>query len=155
MGLDITAYEKLKKVENPVLDEDGYPKVYDNQWLPGGSMDWSESVWEGKGAPIDSHTVYEFEDSFDFRAGSYLGYNIWRSQLEKFKGNVAFQELIDFADNEGVIGSILARKLYGDFKTYYEEAKMYFENDIWFIEQYEKWMKAFKYASNDGAVDFH
>ncbi len=52
MGLDIAAYKGLKKVENPKLDEDGYPVDYDSQWKPGTSMEWSESVWPGKGFPV-------------------------------------------------------------------------------------------------------
>lgn len=157
MGLDITAYRKLRKADNPILDEDGYPDDYKKQWLPGASMDWSESVWKGKGSPVDSKTVYEWENSFEFRAGSYSGYNRWRSNLEKFKGDVAFQELIDFADNEGVIGGVLSKKLFNDFKRYYDEAKRYSEEikDEWFIEKYKDWMKAFEYASDNGAVDFH
>lgn len=158
MGLDITAYKNLKEVMNCVLDEDGYPVDEDTLWKPGPSMDWSESVWPGKGSPIKSNAIYEWDDTFDFRAGSYSGYGEWRDTLAKFKGDVAFQELIDFADNEGVIGSKLAKKLYNDFCTYYEEAKATFnktEDDKWFIAKYEAWMEAFKYASENGAVDFH
>ena len=42
----------------------------------------------------------------------------WRDKLNEFAGNVAFQELIDFADNEGVIGSELSKKLYDDFQKF-------------------------------------
>lgn len=158
MGLDITAYKKLKKVENPCLDEDGYPVDW-NQWKAGGGMEWSESIWPGKGHPIDPDAVYTWEDDYSFRAGSYTGYGIWRDHLERFKGNVAFQELIDFADNEGVIGSTLAKKLYHDFCIYQDEAKEYaltLKDDAeWFMESYYNWKRAFEFASEDGAVDFH
>lgn len=157
MGLDIRAFKNLKKIDNPVLDRDGYPEDYDNQWLPGSSMDWSESIWKGKGYPVESNCVYEFEDVYSFPAGSYSGYNMWRYTLEGFKGDVAFQELIDFADNEGVIGSVLSQKLYDDFKNNYEEAIKYSKtiNDgDWFIRKYEDWMEAFDYARQNGAVNF-
>lgn len=38
MGLDITAYKNLKKVEKPQLDKDGYPVNWESEWLPGASM---------------------------------------------------------------------------------------------------------------------
>lgn len=159
MGLDITAYKKLHKVENPVLDEYGDPQNYDTQWKPGGSMDWSESVWPGKGYPIEPNAVYEWEESFNFRAGSYIGYNIWRDELDKFKGNVAFQELIDFADNEGVIGTKLSQKLKEDFQRHHDEAQAFANSDDcqlkWFMDAYEEWETAFELASNDGAIEFH
>lgn len=156
MGLDIRAFKNLRKVENPILDSDGYPKDYDNQWLPGASMDWSESIWKGKGHPVESNCVYEFEDVYSFSAGSYSGYNRWRDDLENFRGDVAFQELIDFADNEGVIGSVLAQKLYDDFKNNHKDAIEYSKaiNDDWFIRKYEDYMEAFNYARQNGAVNF-
>lgn len=159
MGLDITAYRGLKKVLNPILAEDGYPENYDVQWMPGEGMKWSESIWTGKGEPVEYDSVYEWEDSYEFCAGSYFRYNIWRHQLEQFKGDIAFQELIDFADNEGVIGSKLAKKLYNDFLLYHKEAEKYAEklekDNEWFINKYCDWEKAFMFASNDGAVEFH
>lgn len=130
MGLDITAYRGLKKVQNPILTEDGYPENDDVQWKPGESMKWSESIWPGKGEPIEYDSIYEWDDS-----------------------------LIDFADNEGVIGSKLAKKLYNDFLFYHKEAEKYAEklekDNEWFINKYCDWEKAFMFASNDGAVEFH
>lgn len=161
MGLDITAYRKLKKVENPILDEDGYVEDYEHNWKPGASMDWSESVWPGRGEGVDSQNVYEWEEDFDFRAGSYSGYNWWRSKLEEFASDKdgAFKELIDFADNEGVIGPVVSKKLYEDFKRYEKQAIDFsktFETDgeYWF-SKYKTWMQAFEVASDGGAVDFH
>lgn len=34
MGLDIISRSDLKKVENPILDKDGYPVDYEHQWKP-------------------------------------------------------------------------------------------------------------------------
>jgi len=160
MGLDITAYKNLKKVENPELDEEGFPVNWDSEYMAGGGMDWSESVWPKRGDGLDAHTVYSYDDSFDFRAGSYGGYNMWRSQLEKFKGDVAFQELIDSAVNEGVIGSVVSKKLYNDFVTNEKEAIVFavelgeLSGDYW-IAKYYDWKKAFEYAQENGCVDFH
>lgn len=159
MGLDITAYRQLKKIQNPKLDKDGYPENDNVQWKPGAEMKWSESIWTGKGEPLEYDEVYEWADSYDFYAGSYFGYNIWRDLLNQFKGDVAFQELIDFADNEGVIGSKLAKKLYDDFLISHKEAEKYAESlkkdNEWFIEKYYDWEKAFMLASDNGAIKFH
>lgn len=159
MGLDITAMKKLRVAEKPVLDEEGYVEDWDTQWKPGKSMEWSEREFPGRGEGVDANTVYEWEDSFSFRAGSYTGYGMWRDELEKFKGNTAFQELIDFADNEGVIGSVVAKKLLKDFIENENEAEEYSKNiknsdGEWFIYNYRNWKKAFELASDDGAVDF-
>jgi hypothetical protein len=159
MGLDITAYKNLKKVENPKLDESGYPVNWENQWKPGGSMEWSESVWPGKGYPVDPDAVYGWGEEFNFRAGSYSGYNSWRAELNNFKGGTAFQEMIDFADNEGVIGSELSKKLYDDFMNNLTDARAYAKtlgcDAEWFMDKYMDWLKAFEFASENGAVDFH
>lgn len=88
MGLDITAYKKLTVVENPKVDEDGELENWESNWQPGPSMDWSEKHFPGRGEGIDSKLVYEWEGRIGFRAGSYSGYNWWRSKLESLaEGN--------------------------------------------------------------------
>ena len=157
MGLDIRVFKGLKKVNNPELDEYGYPINEYTQWKPGAGMEWSESVWPGKGKPLNYNEVYEYEKSEYFHAGSYHGYNWWRDCLNEFAGNVAFQELIDFADNEGVIGSELSKKLYEDFRIYHDRAKEYSEkiaDGLWWFDKYCEWEKAFEMAKDDGAVEF-
>ena len=156
MGLDICVFKKLRKTENYELDEDMCPIDCDNQWRPGDVIDYTEEIWSGRTEGLKKDTVYEFEDTFVFRAGSYFSYNMWRSMLEDFKGDVAFQELIDFSDCEGVIGAVVSKKLYNDFKTYEKEAEEYAKkNDYeYFYDKYLLWMKAFEMASDDGAVEF-
>ena len=158
MGLDITVYKNLTPVANPELDEYGELANWQTEWMPGASMDWSESVWPGRGEGVDSKTAYAYEDSFEFRAGSYSGYNWWRSDLESLSDGDSFMELVDFADNEGVIGSKVSRKLYVDFVDNYEKAKEVSKKNTdkeYFISKYECWMKAFDMARYNGAVDFH
>jgi len=158
MGLDINVYRRLRKVDKPEVDEDGYPVEDDKYWRPGESMKWSESIWKGKGSPLEWDSFYTYDERFDFRAGSYSGYNLWRNLLDKFKGDIAFQELIDFADNEGVIGSVLSNKLRDDFYKYTDEAVTYAKTlgdyGDYFIENYNDFKKAFEMASDDGAVEF-
>lgn len=157
MGLDITAYKNLKKVENPKIDEYGELINWDSEWIPGASMEWSEKHFPGRGEGIEPNSAYTWEDSFDFRAGSYSGYNRWRAKLEEFKEGDSFEELINFADNEGVIGYVVAAKLYNDFVKFEEKAEEYsrtISDGDWWFELYKEWKKAFKFASQQGAVDF-
>jgi hypothetical protein len=159
MGLDITAYKNLKIVENPILDEDAQPLNWETEWKPGASMEWSESVFQGRGEGVDSNTVYTWEDSFRFRAGSYSGYNMWRSKLEDFATGDQFQELINFADNEGVIGPVDSKKLAKDFidneLSYIAFIACSGVDEDWYIDKYMDWKNAFIMASENGAVDFH
>jgi hypothetical protein len=119
MGLDITAYKKLTIVPGAAINGDGEPED-DTLWTPGASMEWSEGHWPGRAAGIpDAKAVYSYTDSFCFHAGSYGGYNVFRSELESFaRGAGPFAELIEFADNEGVIGPVVSQKLAADFAKY-------------------------------------
>ncbi|OMF32348.1 hypothetical protein [Paenibacillus peoriae] len=158
MGLDITAYKRITKVENPQFDEDGDLVDWNKQWRTDGSMKWSEQHWPGRAEGVDFDTVYSFDESYGFRAGSYSGYNWWREKLAGFAGKVAFQELIEFSDCEGVIGPVVSAKLAKDFETYEEQAKQYsstIEAGEWWFEKYQTWKMAFEMAADGGAVDFH
>lgn len=157
MGLDIVAYRKLKVVENPKFDEDEELENWDTEWLPGDNMKWSENHFPGRGEGINPDNVYTWEEQYNFRAGSYGGYNWWRSQLAEFANDDEFRELINFADNEGVIGYVVAKKLATDFSSNVLRASDYSKslNDggYWF-EKYGEWQKAFEFASDNGAVNF-
>jgi hypothetical protein len=169
MGLDVTAYRKLRKIETQMFDADGRPdhgtRLRINPHFP----DRAEGIEDG--------AVYDYEDSIDFRAGSYGGYNAWREQLAKLVGypltehrdhggaivmrhaascwNGAtgpFSELINFADNDGVIGPVVSKKLAADFARFEQQAKA---TATWFAESYGLWKRAFEMAADGGAVEFH
>lgn len=159
MGLDIVAYKNLKPVSGLSWDTEDHLSEIKDYWNPGDSMKWSEKHFPGRGAGIDPDTTYSYEDQYCFRPGSYSGYNTWRELLFCFSKNKgdAFYEIINFADNEGVIGPIVSKKLLNDFNKYYEEALEYAKqtgHEKWFISKYEDWMKAFEYASCNGAINF-
>lgn len=158
MGLDISAYKKLSLVKNPTVDENGERVNWETEWQPGASMEWSEKYFPGRGEGIEPRSVYAWEDKFDFRAGSYSGYNWWRAKLNEFSNGTCFQELVEFADNEGVIGPVVSKKLLKDFKDNKDRAQEFSksmddEGEYWF-EKYEAWLMAFEYAAEDGAVEF-
>lgn len=167
MGLDITAVRRAKLEHAPTIGDGGhdhYPDevryVYANPDFPGRE----DGLTNG---------CYSYASSFGFRAGSYGGYNWWRDRLALFaygvKANAlwcdpsnegrAFWELINFADNEGVIGPKTSAKLIGDFKRSAEAAEIYATtlggDGAYWIEKYREWAKAFYIASDDGFVSFH
>lgn len=127
---------------------------------------------------LENDTVYHFEQQFDFRAGSYSGYNWWRNELAKLVGyspikvknedgssetrydasawmakSGPFWELINFSDAEGVIGPVASMKLYSDFLSYHKAAMAHGDKD--FRDSYLEWEKAFSLASKHGAIVFH
>jgi len=179
MGLDITAYESLTKIDE-VKYIDG--EVY-NQKLETVDYDDYDFVahinpdFPGRADDVEDHGVYKAVGSHGFRAGSYGGYNMWRDRLAKLAGypegtyeqygkdwpshcvacwNGAqgpFAELIHFSDCEGVIGTAISKKLAADFAAFDEAAKT--QEDEPFYKLYQDWQKAFTMAANGGAVSFH
>jgi hypothetical protein len=162
-GLDVSAYSKLVEVEHPVLDADGFPKDAEHE-IRLSPVDFPER-FEG----LKADAVYRFGESFDFRAGSYTGYNWWRNELAKLAGypapdkrydasawnakSGAFWELINFSDAEGVLGPVVCKKLYADFVSFHKAAMRHPNRD--FVESYEAWERAFKLAAEHGAIVFH
>lgn len=97
------------------------------------------------------------EDSYLVYSGYKENYYEWLNKLYDFKKDIAFQELIDFEDDERAIDSEISKKIYADLKKYHNEAKIYdehLEEKDSFIGMYESMMKAFKFASNGGKVEF-
>jgi len=171
MGLDITYYSKLKKIDC-AFDADGDPV---------GVSDWFQAYlnpdFPGRAGGIENKAVYSYEESEGFRAGSYSGYNTWREELAKLAGYPAitadrngikysrhdagawketrgpFWELICFSDCEGVIGAAVSAKLADDFAKFQTQADEHPEE--WFHNLYAQWFKAFIAARDSGAVSFH
>lgn len=157
MGLDITAYRKLAATRAP-LDHDKNIVL----------SDCMEKHFPGRMVGV-SAGIYSFAERMEFRAGSYRGYNEWRDELAALAGFTSarhlwslmevnpalkgpFVELINFADNEGVIGPVVAEKLRQDFERFIGEAEA---RGGWFLECYRRWQRAFEVASDHGAVEFH
>jgi hypothetical protein len=165
MGLDITAYRKLTKTDTAELESDGYPKDYLKFWRAR-LVTGTEEEFPGRTEGVEQDAVYSFAERLSFRAGSYGGYNDWRNDLAKVAGHESakaawdnpppagspFWELINFFDNEGVIGPIVAAKLAQDFAEYRTKAKAI---GGYFFDRYCQWQKAFEMAADGGAVNFH
>lgn len=156
MGLDITAISKIAKtragLENTI-------HLCVNKDFP----EQADGLEDG---------YYKYAERLSFRAGTYSGYNQWRDKLAQlapvcFSPNRAFLELINFSDCEGTIGPKTSTKLLKDFQNHEQKAKMvgseapwdeiegYGDIQRWFLDRYGSWLKAFKLASDNGAVIFH
>ncbi len=176
MGLDITAYSKLKHIGRHAKD------TTLNEGEPGGVDDWCyyedhvqavayDSFPQSfRGVPIVGEITgrdYRFLDggcyertdetkTHGFRAGSYGGYNRWRQNLQdqfnpdRNQGG-PFYELIWFADNEGTIGPEAAVDLLADFREHEARYRPLWEQG----DTYSDWMRAFELAADSGLVRFH
>ncbi|MDQ2139558.1 hypothetical protein RBI14_15440 [Alcaligenaceae bacterium B3P038] len=182
MGLDITAYRQLTKLDC-VFDEDGEPidastkepldydlRVYINPDFPGRADD------------LTPKAIYSATESIGFCAGGYGGYNAWRDSLAQLAGypkgtyeqygqrhesycqacwdgaQGPFAELINFSDCEGVIGTAVSAKLAADFAKFDDQAIQHSEmsnRPDWFYPLYREWRAAFEMAADGGAVNFH
>ncbi len=167
MGLDITAHRNLQAVR-PLTDEE-------IEW--GGIKDDDSNlvtIWHfnddfpDHAEGLKEKTVYTADESFDFSAGSYGGYNDWRDELAKMAGHPSakhawangadgkpFWELIHFSDCEGVIGPRISAKLAKDFAANQTKADAVEYGEGYFQDKYTDWRRAFEMAADNGAVEFH
>ena len=170
-GLDITAYSGLQIVSNPKVDAEGDPIDTQNQ------VRLAPVEFPERFVGLRANAIYRFTGQYEFRAGSYSGYNWWRNELARLAGYPAsvesrpgkvekrfdvsawkskggpFWELINFSDAEGVIGPVACAKLYRDFVAFKDKAMKHSNAD--FRESYLEWEKAFALAAKRGAVVFH
>jgi hypothetical protein len=152
MVLDISAYGGLEELPAPILDESGDTdanKCFYHPLL----IKVTEERFPGRTRGLKAAKAYSWKTEFSFSAGSYSGYNFWRDCLDELRGDTTdFDELIHFSDCEGVIGPVVAKKLYEDFE--FHEERSFLSQESFFISRYQDFMKAFKIASNKGAVEF-
>ncbi len=131
MGLDITAARRVTYVGLPP-DEASYDTWYEKHDL----YAWVNTDFPERAGSREKG-FYDAEETFDFRAGSYSGYNHWREWLSETMLGVApkvvwdnhdrycpepFYELICFADNEGIIGPEACTRLLKAFRENQEKA---------------------------------
>ena len=176
MGLDITAYREIKKVDLP----DDSEEVSEAFYAEGGFRLYHNSDFSGRADDVPEGDYICAED-LGFRAGSYSGYNSWREQLAQMAGypkaraegfrdgamrhdqgawnatEGPFWEMITFSDCEGVLGTATCAKLAKDFADWQERAEAFSASadDKWFITKYNEWRAAFDLAAVGGAVMFH
>ena len=164
MGLDIIAYSKL--IKNKYLSS---MSEEEKEELDGDCIIMStllteiDEAFPGRTEPLKYNgDVYDCEDCSHISIGSYGTYGWFRMALEAFSENRdCFNELIDFSDCEGVIGSVVSEKLYEDFSSnaesfeqwVYQKCYLVAEGEL-LLRMYYKFESAFKIAKDGGAVRF-
>lgn len=167
MGLDITAYSKLSrlnvKTENGVLFDAETGAEIELYCYVSNLEDFQD-----RAATLENGGYYAYSQSMAFGAGGYGTYNDWRNRLAALAGypqvngrhdegawvttHGPFWELINFSDCEGTIDSAVAAKLLRDFDEYDSKAMGQTED---FYLRYSFWKRAFALAADGGAVRLH
>lgn len=165
MGLDVYAYKAVKRTE--MSDDDFFEKEPDKHIYL-----MVHPEFPGHANPLSSG-VYSWEEVFCFgqaysahtrfrnNLAKLAGYEPFgKSELRHFAGAILdevkegpFWELINFADNEGVIGTDFCKKLAKDFDDFQEKAESV-QDDIEFRTRYHRWRQACHLAAQDGCLDF-
>lgn len=161
MGLDITVYRNLTPAPDAEVDDDGYPVEWDSHLLITQSLiDMQEKTFPGRLQLAAG--IYHAEETDGFRAGSYIGYSLWRNWLATVAGfpdaqtfwhtatpAAPFYELINFTDCEGLLGAQACGRLAVDFDAITPDG------DDWQLALYAKWKNAVTMAAQNGAIEFH
>ncbi len=167
MGLDITAYTRLRAVGRHTdgwCYEEGHINAFAYDCFPrsfrGIPVAATEVVGGGSMLLGGCYTPTDRTDRFDFEAGSYGGYGMWRDDLRaQFNPDTdpdgPFYELIWFADNEGCIGPEAADDLRRDFVTHVDRYRPPPEHGRWWVDKYKAWLNACKLAADAGLIRFH
>lgn len=163
MGLDIVAYSNLKKNEyfSAISDEEKEELDVDCLIMSPLLIE-IEKAFPGRAEPLKYNgDVYDCENYESISIGSYSTYGWFRRALEAFGENRdCFNELIDFSDCEGVIGSIVSKKLYEDFSSNAESFEQWVYQKYSVVDgelllrMYCKFESAFEIAKDGGAVRF-
>jgi hypothetical protein len=167
MGLDITAYSKIKKLDCEV-DDDGEPVNYTGEY----TRLYPHTDFPERAKTLED-TNYFYDKELHLFSRCYSTYNYLREQLAqlvckkstyKYDGTKCyaasywngkkgpFSELINFSDCEGCFDTKNCKKLSKDFAKFQEKANS--TNDEAFINFYNNLRKMFELASDDGAVRF-
>lgn len=164
MGLDIIAYSRLKKNEYLSNKKDEDKDYIDDDCLliMSPRLAEIEKAFPGRTEPLKYNgDVYDCENYEWINIGSYSTYGWFRWALEAFSENRdCFNELIDFSDCEGIIGSIVSKKLYEDFSSNAESFEQWvhlkfdaYDSEL-LLQMYRKFESAFEIAKDGGAVEF-
>ena len=163
MGLDIIVYSKLRKNEYLSAISDEEKEELDGDCLiMSPALTEIDEAFPGRAEPLKYNgDVYDCENYESINIGSYSTYGWFRRALEAFSENRDyFNELINFSDCEGVIGSIVSKKLYEDFSSNAESFEQWVNqkysviDGMWLLQIYYKFESAFGIAKDGGAVEF-
>lgn len=175
MGLDISAYRQIKKVDC-VFDSGGDPiDPATREYIDYSFRAFCNPDFPGRADDLEDGAIYDAEDSMGVDGIGYGGFNHWRSKLAEIAGwpldtyeqwgrkwpshaasawkaqGGPFWELILFTDCDGTIGAAVAAKLAKDFADYDSKAAAAGDE---FYDFYKQCRAAFEMAADGGAVRF-
>lgn len=163
MGLDIIAYSNLKKNEYlSSISNEEKEELDESYLIMSPVLTEIDKAFPGRAEPLKYNgDVYDCENYEWINIGSYSTYGWFRWALEAFSENRdCFNELIDFSDCEGIIGSIVSKKLYEDFSSNAESFEQWvhlkfdaYDSEL-LLQMYRKFESAFEIAKDGGAVEF-
>lgn len=163
MGLDIIAYSKLKKNEClSAISEEDRKDLDINCLIMSPLLTEIEKAFPGRAEPLKYNgDIYTCGSHKEYSIGAYGTYGWFRQVLETFSEDCdCFDELINFSDCEGVIGSAVSEKLYEDFSSNAESFEQWVYQKYSVVEGelllriYYKFESAFEIAKDGGAVEF-
>lgn len=176
MGLDITAYSRLRYLTPHLGTEEDEEIIRDNDAV----QLYNDSYYKRLGMPEGYYEVQG--ETQRIACGAYSHYNRWREELarlagwplgeyekygQKYPSHAAtawqaesgpFWELISYSDCGGAIGPAVSTKLAADFAHFrpsIAERAVMMGDDGYFMKKYDEWQAAFALASDNGAVEFH
>lgn len=173
MGVSINAYRRLKKRPDVIAGDDCAIDPETREELHDLWRAYKNPNFPGRADEIEDRAYYEYEEFVEGMDRSYGGYNLWRDQLAEMVGwprdndhprhgfsssawkpgaQGPFLELINFADNEGVIGAAVCQKLAKEFAEWQSKADAH--PHPYFREGYAEMRRAFEAGADGGAVDF-
>lgn len=169
MGLDIRAYSNLLKLGPLPEDDEAMEKIYEQAYDLNQVVLYENPHFPGRAEGLDSKHLYQaMSEPFDFRAGSYTGYGLYRDRLaefvhidpvelraDPFRFEIyRFWDQLWFSDCEGFIGPVVSKRLFQSYCAKEHEFTEAFKDDEWMLNCYKNWKTAFGIASINGAVVF-
>ena len=179
MGLDITAHGAIRLDTREYANEDAQldTLILQRQGVVIGQhlLDWVRKEFPGRADDVKAGMYRTCGSRLDFRAGSYSGYGKWRDWLARVAGwesaedcwdaaktdkhflTRPFALLVNFADNEGIIGPAAAKTLADNFGRHRRDALATECIDrAWNMSRYDLWHAAFRIAADEaGIVELH
>lgn len=159
MGLDVSVYQNIKKVE---LENDDSEEFYENQDFRAFVIcdEWKykvknlvyDSYYTGDVVGPDFGYPYSAHMHFRNQLASITGDMNWTNEVDETK---PYFELLYFADNEGCLDWEISEKLYNEFVDNRELAMSKLGYDEAFVRRYDIWTEIFKLGKDKGVVVFH
>lgn len=162
MGLDITSYCNARPVTPDIQAKiDTAEEPRDTAYELGVVIPYINPDFAERAEGITPDVAYDVAASTLDISMSYGGYNAWRSALAAMVGSewyrnpdmgAPFAELINFADNEGTIGTAVCARLANDFDEWAAQAAS--NAEVSAHGRYERMRAIFKHAADGGFVVF-